>query len=134
MKFLLLLINLSFAFGEIYLRLKLFNKLFVSLDPKLIHSVSKRAPLQRQPPQVMDGYMLKRKRMYPWSKRENLLSPSPTPEESLQNLENEINSWLYGYDPIKTESVSLTLIVHSLIILRNECLAECSKSPKLISP
>ena len=27
-----------------------------------------------------------------------------TPEESLENLENEINSWLLGYEPLMTRS------------------------------
>ena len=27
-----------------------------------------------------------------------------TPEESLENLENEINSWLLGYEPMTTRS------------------------------
>ena len=53
----------------------------------------------------MDGFML-RKRVFPWTKwAKRELPAAPTPEESLQSLENEINSWLYGYDPIPTRGL-----------------------------
>ena len=74
--------------------------------------MARREP-QRPEPQIMDGFMLRKRndRAFPWSKwAKRELTASPTPEESLQNLENEINSWLYGYDPIPTRGQSSDLV------------------------
>ena len=43
-------------------------------------------------------YMHKRSGFNPFILGDANLPKRSTPEESLQHLENEINSWLYGYD------------------------------------